>query len=188
MSDKNANKSVENGPPDYFDMYVSPEKYDIDWGDVEPEMVRAQLLGHESQLRAIGSLHKFFSLLLFGFGLYLLTNGRGMPGMLNILFSSMGWIIGGRIENLRTWTRRFLGITSTIGLLAFPIGTVFGAYTLFLLLSKNGKRIFTSTYQTIILKTPDIHDSRGFYLQIFCLFHVITTLAVLALLHAIWQK
>ena len=47
-------------------------------------------------------------------------------------------------------------VVSTLLLLAFPLGTVFGAYFIYLLLSSKGRYIFSEAYFTVRAATPDM--------------------------------
>lgn len=43
-----------------------------------------------------------------------------------------------------------------ISLIGFPVGTLIGAYILYLLLGANGKVVFSPEYQAVIAQTPQI--------------------------------
>ncbi|PAW69614.1 MAG: hypothetical protein B9S38_09450 [Verrucomicrobiia bacterium Tous-C4TDCM] len=43
-----------------------------------------------------------------------------------------------------------------ISLIGFPIGTLIGAYILYLLLGAKGKMVFSPEYQAVIAQTPHI--------------------------------
>jgi Ca2+/Na+ antiporter len=52
---------------------------------------------------------------------------------------------------------RILGsVIAGIGLIVIPVGTVIGAYILYLLLGAKGKVVFSPEYQEVIAQTPHI--------------------------------
>ena len=67
------------------------------------------------------------------------------------------WIgIGAGLVRLRPRARPFAIGISVIGLLAFPIGTIFSAYFLYLLASKKGQRVLSPQWQAVRDATPHV--------------------------------
>lgn len=64
--------------------------------------------------------------------------------------------VGRGLRKLRRSARVIAGIISTVGLLAFPFGTIINAYILYLLFSSKGNRVFSPDYQEVIEQTPHV--------------------------------
>ena len=60
------------------------------------------------------------------------------------------------LRRLQPWARIVAAILSTFGLLGIPIGTLIGAYFLYLLLSKKGSVVFSEEYKQVIAETPHL--------------------------------
>jgi hypothetical protein len=137
------------------------------------EEIRRAHIRREVSLRSVGVLY-WIGALLFGLGAgtmavgMVATSGRqdvdgfvyaivGMYAALAAVFAVVGW--GFRM--LAPWVRWVGGILSVLGLLAFPLGTLFNGYVLFLLFSPKGARVFADDYGDIRTATPNVRFERG---------------------------
>jgi len=76
---------------------------------------------------------------------------------------AVGCFITGRdMGRFILWTRIPTLVITTPVLLLFPVGTLIGAYVLYLIIGKKGRFVFTKAYQEIIAATPDVkYSARG---------------------------
>jgi hypothetical protein len=76
----------------------------------------------------------------------------GLTGIALVLFlvvmSVPAILIGYGLYRLRPWARIAGIVISIVSLMAFPFGTVLGIYGLWVLLSKDGTRVFTTVQAT----------------------------------------
>jgi hypothetical protein len=133
----------------------------------DAESTRRKYLNHEASVKGVGSLYLLGGVLgvlallaLFG-GMAL--NGGSVPGgpelLMLVLSGAIGvlQLIAGL--GLRKFSNRgrILGaVVAGISLIVIPIGTVIGAYILYLLLGAKGKMVFSPEYQEVIAQTPHI--------------------------------
>lgn len=66
------------------------------------------------------------------------------------------WLIGFPIGMLASIAGPFDLVPYGVSLIGFPIGTVIGAYVLYLLLGAKGKAVFSPEYQAVIAEAPQI--------------------------------
>jgi hypothetical protein len=78
----------------------------------------------------------------------------GITGMALVIFtlalSLPGVVVGIGLIRLRPWARIFGIVLSIFDLVWVPLGTIIGAYGLFVLLSKDTERLFTMPPKTTI--------------------------------------
>lgn len=67
----------------------------------------------------------------------------------------MLWL-GLGLRRLNPVVRIPASILAGIGLIVFPIGTLISAYFLWLLLSPNGRTVFSADYRQVVAQTPHI--------------------------------
>ncbi len=149
----------------------APPQADILPGSVEApedaEVVRRELLNHETSIRGIGSLY-LLGAFLCGFGMVVMLimaaaqfSVETSPVMLGgaLFYALLGWISYYLGRGLRRLDEKVLigtTILAVIGLLGFPFGTLINIYVLYLLHSQKGKRVMTPEYQAVIAHTPHI--------------------------------
>lgn len=135
----------------------------------EAEKIRREYLGHEASIQSVGFLcHVGGGILLTALlGIYFLLCTESGTLLGKLTFGAVSTLLCGGLAALLFWLgaglrglkRRVvlpMAILSGIGLLAFPIGTLLGAYMLFLLYTKSGKTVFSDEYKRIIFQTPHI--------------------------------
>jgi hypothetical protein len=72
----------------------------------------------------------------------LLLGGLGLVGGLLATVMALPYLIGGiGLLAKRNWARYVLGVTSAISLFAFPIGTLLGGYSIWVLFHDDTKRL-----------------------------------------------
>ena len=76
-----------------------------------------------------------------------------------LVYGLITWLnfwVGRGLRAFRRGPRMFVLVTSWIGLIGFPIGTVISILLLLLLLGEKGKRVFEADYPSVIAATPHI--------------------------------
>lgn len=68
----------------------------------------------------------------------------GVVGLLLLVSSALNLIAGIGVLNYKQWGRIFALVLAVLNLLAFPIGTALGVYTLWALLSGDTEELFSS--------------------------------------------
>ena len=142
------------------------------------EAVRREHIQHEASVRSIGALYWLSGalLMLAGVGgvlsdLYV-TPERSSP-VGPVAFAIVGGLgvasiaVGSGIRNLQPWARTASIVMSILGLLGFPLGTLFNGYILYLLFADKGKRLFESDYPAIIAATPHVKYKTSIIVWIF---------------------
>lgn len=144
--------------------------------DVVPEMgeavaIRTEHIKREAAIRSIGTLYYLGGVVvcLVAISLILgasssisrsLYNPQSLPigvGVAILLvIGVLSLFVARGLRQLRPWARTTTIVLSAIGLLRVPLGTLFNAYILYLLLSEKGRRIFQSDYPDIVAATPDV--------------------------------
>ena len=137
----------------------------------DAEAYRRAHLKHEASCQSIGTLFLLSSIIVlivaivYFFDLIRIRqNGIAgqttMPSFLlnliTILLSLAQATVGFGLRRLRAWSYTGGIVLSVVGLLAFPVGTLFCGYFLYLLLSEKGRIVFSSSYQNVIAQTPHI--------------------------------
>jgi hypothetical protein len=76
----------------------------------------------------------------------------GLTGMALVIFALLmslpALVIGWGLYNLRPWARIAGIVLSIVSLVVFPMGTLLGAYGLWVLFSKEGERLFSGAQAT----------------------------------------
>lgn len=147
--------------------YAPPRAHvqDVSGADSEAEEIRREHIKHETSVRAIGLLYYLsggvmlvLSIAMLG-GSFSGTALQGLTVGLGVLYLGLGalmLVVARGVRKLAPWARIATIVLAAIGLLGFPVGTLFNAYILYLVLSKKGKRIFEDDYRDIIEATPHI--------------------------------
>ncbi|SMP61862.1 hypothetical protein SAMN06265222_107176 [Neorhodopirellula lusitana] len=125
------------------------------------ESIRRAHLNHEVSVKSIRSLYIIGAVLLALAGSLLVLNPQefgsaATQGYVCLVLAviQFGTAIG--LYALRPWSRVSAVILSLLGLLAFPIGTLFSVYFLYLLLCQKGTVVFSEHYKEVIAATPQV--------------------------------
>lgn len=153
------------------DPYAVPSAYLEDrpvTDDSAAESLRRMLIRHEIQLKSVGALFYLggFSMLIML--VVLIPAGLGGAGdlwgtvliALVLLVGGMYCALGYGFRRLRPWVRVPGGILTCLGLLSFPVGTLIGAYVLYLMFGQKGRQVLAPAYQDIIAATPQVRYER----------------------------
>jgi len=126
------------------------------------ERVRLEHIKHEASIRSVGTLYYIggFLMLFAGISMFIAvdpTEPMLRPlGAFYLLLGAVSVVVAWGMRRLRRWAGGASIGLSGVSLLAFPVGTIVGAYVLYLLLSAKGRRIFASDYADIVAATPNI--------------------------------
>jgi hypothetical protein len=158
------------------------------------EEIRTTHLKHEASVKSVGFL-------------YILGGGIGTLAILGVLapvlmggsdgMSALGGqelaifalilvvciaqlFVGVGLRKLRSWAKIPGAIIAGISLINIPVGTLIGAYILYLLLSKKGATVLSPAYQEIILQTPHIKYRTPMWIWILLLVVVLIIVAAVA--------
>lgn len=138
--------------------------------DSPAEKIRRQYLSHEASVQSIGWLFVWQAVVGSMAATGLIVEAFPPPGTVapfeRMLMIPAGFVVAG-IASALFWTGIGLGklrakvrmsaiIFSALTLIAIPIGTLFGGYSLYLLLSERGKYILSPEYTRIRAATPHI--------------------------------
>jgi len=143
----------------------APPKANVDDVNVpatEAEAVRLEHIKHEASIRSIGTLYYIG-------GAFMLLGGIGMAitvdptepllrplGIFYLVMGTISVVVAWGVRRLRKWAAGASIVLSGLSLLGFPMGTLIGAYILYLLLSAKGRRIFAPDYAEIVAATPHV--------------------------------
>ena len=146
--------------------YAPPKAHvdDIVTTDSDAEAVRREHIQRETSIRSIGMLYYLGGGFLGLGGVLILIAwlARDRTGfnlgvaVVFLVLATVEIAMGRGIRKLRPWARNIGTAFACLGLLGFPLGTLINAYILYLLLSKQGKRIFEADYADIVAATPGV--------------------------------
>jgi hypothetical protein len=154
-----------------YNPFAAPESLDHakDTMGTDAERIRSELIGHETSIQSIGLLYIVGSIfaVLFGTVTSLASSqaiaaGRRdaevavLIGVVAFFLGIAQGIVGFGLRRLRSWTRIPVGVISSLGLIAVPLGTIINGYILYLIFSEKGNRVFSPEYQEVIQQTPHI--------------------------------
>ena len=137
----------------------------------DAERVRRSHLKHEASVRAVGTLYLLngvmlgvLALVMFGMAITIITSGEGageaglsvLIGIGYGLLAALTFWIGRGLRRLDPGIKLAATLLTCLSLLSIPVGTVIGAYILWLLHSRKGARVFAPDYRDIVAATPDI--------------------------------
>jgi len=125
------------------------------------EELRRRYIRHESAVRSVGYLYYLTAAMLLVVSLSIIVGGplpeMGTGRLLAFFVASLGTFfigVGWAIRRL-TFAGRVTGVIfSSLGLLAFPVGTLLSGWILYLFLSKQGTMVFSDAYREAIDATP----------------------------------
>ena len=146
--------------------YAPPKAHvdDVAAIDSDAEAVRREHIRRETSIRSIGALYYLCGVLVAVCGVlilvaYLAVDRKPVSlggGVALLVIAALQFALGGGIRRLRPWARNIIAALACIGLLGFPLGTLINVYILYLLFSKQGKRIFEPDYADIVAATPAV--------------------------------
>ncbi|MEM9236118.1 MAG: hypothetical protein AAGB14_05015 [Verrucomicrobiota bacterium] len=136
--------------------YRSPVALDMaEASGTAVQKLRQTLLWHETSIRGLGMLLLIVGIVMIPVSIGTLKMQTGWTWIAlgaGVLYTATG--IGLRYRT--RWAHR-LGVVMTIPwLVLFPVGTAFGVYSLWLLLSERGRFVFRGEYEKVIRRTPEI--------------------------------
>lgn len=144
--------------------YAPPEAKVADDVHIDPAIVelRQKHLAHEASVRSAGMLFYLAGALTALSGIVavgaLLEREPDLTGIgTSALFLSLGvaeLVVGFGLRKLDRKARVGAGIISAVALIAFPIGTLLGAYILYLLFARKGRMVFSREYAHARELTP----------------------------------
>lgn len=128
------------------------------------EETRRKYLNHEASVKSIGALYYLTTAFMLWGGidtvLHPITRtGRPMSlgvAVLFIVLAAVFGVAGTGLRRLQGWARIPTGILATLGLLAFPVGTIINVYVLYLIFSGKGSMVFSPEYREVMAATPHI--------------------------------
>lgn len=130
-------------------------------GGTDAELIRREHLTHEASVKSVGTLYAIGGILCLVSAVvpaFVLGNqGAEIPelavgGGLGVVMC----ILATGLYRFQSWARYLAGVSSGIGLLAFPIGTIINGYFLYLLFSSKGTMVFSDEYHQVMGQTPHI--------------------------------
>jgi hypothetical protein len=152
-------------PDDPQNPYAAPVVENPQAAETGAEAVRREHIAHETSVKGIGFLFLLGGALtgLGGSALFHNFQTRSSGGMREIVIMLMLLVltvlqcwVGFGIRRLWPWARMPGVVFSVAGLLAFPVGTIFALYFLYLLLSNKGRMVFSPEYAEVIRETPHV--------------------------------
>lgn len=138
------------------------------------EETRKKYINHESSVRSVGSFYVIVGAVMVAWALGVLVmadtaSSSGAEFQFGCGFGLLGGMvfwIGLGIRRLKSWSRTPVGILSSIGLIAIPIGTLINGYILWLCFSQKGKFVFSKEYQAVIEQTRHIQRRTSLFVWI----------------------
>ncbi|MEN3942802.1 hypothetical protein WJU23_15995 [Prosthecobacter sp. SYSU 5D2] len=152
----------------------APPQSDISIAVSAEETLRRDHLSAEGAIKSVGIL------LILG-GLVTLSAGSSAPaeviqiGLLNvpaaflIIVGAVQTGIGLGIRLLKPWSRIPGILICALGLLNFPVGTVFCALFIYYLANKRGTFVLSPEYKAVVAATPQVKRKTSILLIVFLL-------------------
>ena len=162
-------------------------------GSADNEAIRREHINHEASIKTLGALYLLGGILIIPGGIFMLFEptkdaGSAMGGGL-LALGLFQLALGLGVRKFRPWSRWAATILATLGLLAFPIGTLINALVLSYLLSKKGATVFSPDYQSVIAATPHVKPKTSIAVWIVLgVFILIIVLGLIAILAATFLK
>lgn len=157
-----------------FNPYAAPQHATIpetEHASGDDETIRKKYLSAEANIQSLGSLFLLaavFSGVGCAMSLYSVFGVRRgvvipevIPSLvvvaaMMIVFTVLYAGTGMGLRRLKVWSRWGATVFSAIGLIAFPVGTIFAALFLYILWSRKANYVFRPEYQRVIAATPHI--------------------------------
>ncbi len=148
---------MESNPyaPPLADLYVPRQ-------DAEAETLRKAHLNAEGNIQAIGGLYMIGAVFMFLGSLAPLPNlptadtSEVVVMVVLLVFGVLQMWLGRSLRKLRPGARLPATLVTAIGLVGFPVGTIFTILFLYLLNNKRARFVFSPEYQAIRDATPHI--------------------------------
>src|SRR5690606_3263069 len=145
-------------PPSVLDL---PNTLHARYSDAEA--IRQEHIKTESSIKTIGVLYWLGGIAIMAAATMTIiagvtTHDAGVPELLiSAIFLTLGvfqFLVGSVLRNFQRTARVCAGVLSTLGLLAFPVGTLINAPILGTIFGKKSRMIFSEPYKEIIAATP----------------------------------
>jgi hypothetical protein len=134
----------------------------------DAERIRREHINHETSVKSIGCLFLLGGIALLMLGVGALAGGApmdpelrgsGAAAIMGAVFVVMALIylataVG--LQKLQPWARVLAAIFCGLSLINLPVGTIIGAYCLYLLLGAKGSMVFSTPYKHVISVTPHV--------------------------------
>ena len=136
----------------------------------DAEAIRQAHIRRETSLRSIGILYWLGAIMMILGGVAMMVAtvteqaGQGVALAFGAIYLLLGLgfgFVGWGYRELHPWVRWPGGLVSTLGLLAFPFGTIIHGYILYLMFSPQGSRVFAPDYADIRRQTPHVKFKRS---------------------------
>ncbi|MBW2714153.1 MAG: hypothetical protein JRC77_10440 [Deltaproteobacteria bacterium] len=146
--------------------YATPDA-DLNVGSVNhAEILRKDYLNHEASIQSVGILYYlgFLMFVIILITMLVAPKDSELGSDLQIATTLLGggvlcfitvWI-GRSLRKLKAQARIPVLLTSLVGLINFPLGTLINGYILWLVFSAKGKMVFSEEYAQVIQQTPHI--------------------------------
>jgi len=131
----------------------------------DADVVRERFIGHEREVRSVGSLYLLGAGLIGLMGFLMLAATAVDPRVGAEIFGMMlvylaiatlnGWV-GLGLRRLDPRVRGAAGLMSGFGLLFFPVGTLIHGWILYLIFCQKGTKVFSEEYREVIAATPHV--------------------------------
>ena len=169
--------------------YAAPQSQVIPQSS-QDEIIRREHINTEATIKSVGILYYLsafglvlYGLILTGAGLSANREGSWMVLIIGVVLLALGigqgWVAYG-LRKLSGWARIPTIILASIGLLAFPVGTVINIYILIKVAGKQGQFVFTPEYQRIIAATPLVKRKTSIVVWVLLLLFVVVLIGIIA--------
>lgn len=151
--------------------------------------VREAHIKHEASVKSVGILYY-----LGGIGLLLSLVAVAPESFSDELGTSEGvvigvlvgllvlqFVVGWGLRRLKPWARIGGAVVSGLSLLNFPVGTLIGAYCLYLFFSAKGGVVFSPAYQEIIAQTPEVKYRTSKLMKVLIVILLVLVVVILGL-------
>lgn len=139
--------------------------------DAEYREIRKNHIVHEKTLQAVGYLYLASAVAILLIGLAMIIPQIDTSGPVNWEFVAgiaIAVVLWGGLNLFCALVYRSLSpsafwlgtLTSGLGLLAVPLGTLFHGWVLYLIWSEKGRRVLSKEYASIIRATPEVRYKR----------------------------
>lgn len=154
-----------------------------------PEEIRSMHLKHEAAVRSIGLFYYVCGgiVMILPIGIIAEDMARGLTSkdwgavasLCGIALLPIAAAIG--LRRLMPWGRMAGIVLGAIGLLVFPLGTIAGAYIIYLLMRSKNTSIFSREYRKIVTMTPQMKPKTSFFIWLLFLiaFILLTGIGIL---------
>jgi hypothetical protein len=142
--------------------YQAPETNIIP-EDSEQQKIRLEHLGHEASIKSVGMIFYLIAIPLglsaASYAFIINVGGRAGEMLLAVALIVLTLILiwtAVQLRRLNPGARIPATLFSIVGLAGFPIVTVIGLYSLYVIHCKKGRTILSGDYQQIVRATPEL--------------------------------